>query len=185
MKRLPIAAAVLCLLPAAAGAATWNVDHTRSRLGFTVQWSGEAFNAIFKSWTADITFDPADLPHSRAVVSIDLASEASDSPDNDDGLKGPQGFATGQFPAAKFETTGFTAKGGGAYEAAGRLTLHGMTKPIALPFNLTITGATAHMTAKAVVSRLDFGLGSGEWASEKVIAHAVTITVDLTATKAR
>jgi polyisoprenoid-binding protein YceI len=178
-------AAALGLALSPANATSWNVDHGKSRLGFTVQWSGEAFNAAFKSWKADIAFDPSDLAHSRASVTIDLGSEASDSPDNDDGLKGPQGFATGQFPTAQFETTGFGAKGGNSYVATGRLTLHGVTRSVTLPFDLTIAGDKAHMTGKAVVSRLDFGLGGGEWASDTVIAHAVTITVDLTATKAR
>ena len=58
-----------------------------------------------------------------------------------------------------------------------------MTKQISLPFTLTIAGNAAHMTGKAVVLRTDFGLGQGEWASPATIAHEVTITVDLTATK--
>jgi len=183
MKLRALCAAALCLTISPAAASTWAVDHGRSRLGFTVQWSGETFSAFFKSWKADIAFDPADLAHSKAVVTIDLTSEVSDSPDNDDGLKGPEGFATSQFPTAKFETNGFTAKGGNVYVAMGRLTLHGVTKAVTLPFNLTISGDNAHMSGRTVVSRLDFGLGAGEWSSEKVIAHAVTITVDLTATK--
>jgi polyisoprenoid-binding protein YceI len=185
MKRLLSAAAALHLLaaPAIAAPAKWTVDPAKSRLGFTVQWSGQAFNATFKSWKADIAFDPADLGRSKVVVTIDLASEDSGSDENDDGVKGAEGFATDKFPAARFETTGFTAKGGTSYVATGRLTLHGMTKPITLPFTLAIAGNSAHMTGKAMVSRIDFGLGQGEWAGEAPIAHAVTITADLTATK--
>jgi hypothetical protein len=60
-----------------------------------------------------------------------------------------------------------------------------MTKIITLPFTLTFAGNTAHMVGKAVVSRIDFGIGtSGEWAGETPVAHTVSITVDLTATKA-
>ncbi|HEY4942523.1 MAG TPA: YceI family protein [Rhizomicrobium sp.] len=184
MKRLCATAAALLLFAAPAAAATWKVDHAKSRLGFTVQWSGEALVATFKSWKADISFDPADLAHAKAVVTIDLASETSGSPDNDDGLQGSEGFATGQFPTAKFETTSFTAKGPNAYVATGRLALHGVTRAVTLPFTLTITGNTAHMTGKVVVLRTDFGLGTGEWAAPTPVTHEVTITVDLTATKA-
>jgi len=175
--------AFACLMITPAAAAQWKVDHAKSRLGFTVQWSGEAFVATFKSWRADISFDAADLAHAKATVTIDLSSELSDLPDNDEGLKGPEGFAISQFPAARFETTGFTAKGSG-YVAAGRLTIRGVSRPITLPFALTITGDTAHMTGRAVVIRTDFGLGHGERASPSTIAHEVAITVDLTATKA-
>ena len=184
MRKLFAAAAVLLLFASPAAAATWTVDHGKSRLGFAVQWSGETFAATFKSWQANIAFDPADLAHARAVVTIDLSSETSDSVDNDDGLKGPEGFSIGQFPSAKFETSGFTSKGGKAYVATGRLTLHGATRPVTLPFTLTINGGTAHMTGKAVVLRTDFGLGQGEWSGPTPVAHEVTITVDLTATKA-
>ena len=184
MRRLFLASVASLLLAGPAAAATWNVDYAKSRLGFTVQWSGEAFVATFKSWKADISFDPADLAHARAAVTIDLESETSGSSDNDDGLQGPEGFSTGRFPTAKFETMGFTAKGGNAYVATGRLTLHGVTRPVTLPFTLTIAGNVAHMTGKVSVLRTDFGLGTGEWAAPTPIAHEVTITVDLTATKA-
>lgn len=183
MKRLLAAAAFILFLPVTAKAATWNVDHAKSRLGFSVQWSGEAFVATFKTWKADIVFDAADLAHAKAVVTIDLASETSGSPDNDDGVQGPEGFSTGQFPTATFETIGITSRGGNAYVATGRLMLHGAARAVTLPFTLTITGKTAHMTGKAVVSRTDFGLGTGEWAGPTPVAHEVTITVDLTATK--
>ncbi|MEI9888328.1 MAG: YceI family protein [Rhizomicrobium sp.] len=184
MRTLLAACAALLLAATPAAAAKWNVDHGKSRLGFSVVWSGEALNAIFKTWKADIAFDPADLAHAHAVVTIDLGSEDSGSPDNDDGLKGAEGFSMQQFPAATFETTGFTAKGGNAYVATGRLSLHGIVKPVTLPFTLTLTGNTAHVVGKVTVSRLDFGLGTGEWAGETPVAHGVTITVDLTATKA-
>lgn len=182
-----IAAALLALLAVAApatAATRWTVDHGKSRLGFTVLWSGQAFDATFKSWTADIVFDAADLAHSHAIVNVDLGSEISDTPDDDDGLKGAEGFSITQFPTAHFETTGFAAKGGNQYVATGRLSLHGVTRTIALPFSLAISGRTAHMTGKIVVLRTDFGLGRGDWAGETPIAHAVTITIDLTATKA-
>jgi polyisoprenoid-binding protein YceI len=185
MTRAIAALFALLLMAMPAAAAEWTVDRAKSRLGFTVQWSGQPLVATFKSWTAKISFDPANLATARASVSIALDSEDSGSPDNDDGLKGAEGFSVTQFPSATFETTSFKATGGNGYVASGRLNLHGLTRPLTLPFTLTIVGNTAHMVGKAVVSRINFGLGaSGEWAGETPIAHAVTINVDLTATKA-
>jgi len=185
MRSLAICVALACTALTPALGAQWNVDHTKSRLGFSVLWSGQRFDATFKSWKADIQFDPADLAHSHANVTIDLDSEMSAEPDNDDGLKGAEGFATSQFPTARFETTGFTAEGGNNYLATGRLSLHGVNKTVALPFVLTLAGNSAHVTGKAVVLRTDFGLGKGEWASAATIGHEVAINVDLTATKSR
>ena len=182
-RNLIAAVAVFCTSPA--GAAHWNVEATKSRVGFTVQWSGELFVATFKSWKADIDFDPADLAHSKVTATIDLSSESSDTPDNDDGLKGPQGFSVAQFPTARFETSSFKHASGDNYVATGTLSLHGATRPVTLPFTLTIAGDKAHMAGRAQVLRTDFGLGQGEWAEPTPIAHEVTINVDLTATKAR
>jgi polyisoprenoid-binding protein YceI len=183
MKLSSVIALIVALTATPACAAHWTVDAARSRLGFTVQWSNEPFSATFKSWKADIAFDPADLAHSHVVATIDLASEASDTPDNDDGLKGPGGFSVSQFPTARFETTGFVHKSGEAYIATGTLSLHGVSRPLTLPFTLRIAGQTAHMTGKTTVLRNDFGLGQGEWAAATPIAHDVAITIDLTATK--
>ncbi len=183
MNRFFASVAVLFLLIAPATAATWTVDHAKSRLGFSVQWSGETFAATFRSWKADIAFDPADLAHAKVVATIDLASETSDSPDNDDGLKGPQGFATGQFPAAKFETTGFTSKGGNAYVATGRLTLHGITRPVTLPFTLTIAGNSATMKGTATVDRLVYEIGTDSDATGTFVGKDIGISVELVATK--
>ncbi|HEX2593801.1 MAG TPA: YceI family protein [Rhizomicrobium sp.] len=185
MKRASLIAAVLLCVAATANAAPakWTADHAKSKVGFSVQWSGEAFNATFKSWNADIHFDPNDLAHSKVSVSIDLASEFSDFDENDQGLKGTQGFETAKFPTAKFEATKFTHGQGNAYVATGTLTLHGVTRPVTLPFTLDIKGNTAHVVGKTSLLRPDFALARGEFAGETPIAHAVTATIDLTATR--
>ena len=176
-----LAAAFLAIHPALA--AHWTVDYSKSRLGFTVQWSNEPFSAEFKRWNADIDFDPGDLAHAHVAVMIDLASETSDETDFDSGLKGAQGFATSQFPPARFVTGNFVRKGANAYVAQGTLTLHGISRAITLPFSLSLAGRTAHMSGTAHVLRTDFALGQGEWAAPDPVSRGVAITVDLTATQ--
>jgi len=173
----------LLLTTCPAHATRWNVDYAKSRLGFTVQWSNEPFSATFKRWNADIDFDPADLAHAHASVTVDLASETSDESDFDSGLKGAQGFQTSQFPTAHFVTTSFARKSPNTYEARGTLNIRGITRDITLPFVLAIDGRTAHVTGTAHVQRTDFGLGQGEWAAPDPVAHDVAITVDLFATQ--
>lgn len=164
-------------------AAHWTVDYAKSKLGFSVQWSSEPFAANFKSWKADIDFDPADLAHARADVTIALGSETSDEPDFDEGLKGALGFQVAQFPSAHFVTTGFAHQSGDRYIATGKLSLHGMTKDVTLPFSLTLEGGHAHMKGTAQVIRTDYGVGEGEWAAPTPVAHEVTVTIDITATR--
>ena len=183
MKRTLAVAAVLALTVTPASAAHWTVDAAKSRLGFSVNWSNEPFVGQFHSWKADIDFDPADLAHSHVVAIIDLASEASDSPDNDDGLKGATGFAVDKFPTARFETTGFKRLNDGSYTADAKLTIRGVRQLVRLPFKLAFDGNRVHMTGKAVLDRTSFGVGQGEWAAPAPVAHAVTVTVDITATR--
>ena len=182
MKRW-IALAALVSLTGPACAAHWTVDAAKSKLGFSVMWGGEPLNGVFEHWKANIDFDTLDLDHSHAVVIIETGSEVTDYSEGDDGLKGALGFAVDRFPAARFETTGFRYLPGGMYAADGKLTIRGVSRPATLPFKLDIQGNRARVTGKLTVIRTDFGVGQGEWASERPVAHEVTVTVDLTATK--
>ena len=173
------------LLATPAPAATWTEDHANSRLGFSVLWDREPFAGEFKTWQAEIKFDPADLSQASAKITVDLASEHSAEPDFDDGLKGVLGFQVSKFPQARFVTTRISSRGGDAYTAEGTLTLRGITKPVSLPFTLTFAGNGAHMVGKAVVLRTDFGIGRGPWESSAPVDHSVTVTVDLHATHAK
>jgi polyisoprenoid-binding protein YceI len=185
MRKFAVALAALALTatPALAAPPHWTVDAAKSKLGFSVVWTGEAFNATFKSWKADIAFDPADLAHSRAVVTIAIASESSGFDENDEGLKGLKGFEVSRFPTATFRTTKITHGQGNNYVADGTLTIRGLTKPVTLPFALAIAGKTAHVVGKASLMRGDFGLARDEYAGDTPIARAVTVNIDLTATK--
>jgi polyisoprenoid-binding protein YceI len=184
MKFIPALAATAAILAATpVFAASWNVDTAKSKLGFTVLWSNEPFSASFRKWKADVAFDPADLAHAHADVTVDLASEASDETDFDEGLKGALGFQVSQFPAAHFVTTGFTHKSGNDYVATGKLSLKGVTRDVTLPFTLTIQGNQAHMKGTATVVRTDYGVGQGMWTAPSPVAHEVTVTIDLFATK--
>jgi polyisoprenoid-binding protein YceI len=180
---IAMAATVAMLAAQPVCAANWSVDYAKSKLGFTAIWSKEPFSAAFKTWKADITFDPADLAHAHADVTVQLASEASDEADFDDGLKGALGFQVSQFPAAHFVTTGFTHKSGNDYVATGHLSLKAATKDVTLPFTLTIQGNQAHMKGSAVVLRTDYGVGQGIWQAPSPVAHEVTVTIDIVATK--
>jgi len=174
---------LLALIASPAGAAHWTVNYARSKLGFTAQWSGEAFSGEFRRWTADIDFDPNDLAHAHVSVAIDLASEASGEPDFDGGLKGAEGFETSRFPTARFVANAFAARSANNYLAAGTLTIRGVTRNLALPFSLSITGNAAHATGTAHILRTDFGVGQGEWAAPTPVSHDVIVSIDLTATK--
>jgi polyisoprenoid-binding protein YceI len=183
-------AATLILAFAAPGvqAAQWRMEPAKSSLGFVLTWDKEPFKAEFKRWSADIDFDPADLTHAKATVLIDIASLVSEDPENDKYRNGPNGLDAVHFAQARFVTKSFRATTPGHYEAIADLSIRGITKEVRLPFTLAIAGNTAHMTGELTFSRIDFSVGTGatfgiDWSSERTVAHAVKVVIDLTATK--
>jgi len=181
MKRSALTIAAILLAATPAHAAHWTVDSAHSKLGFTVMWAKQPFSATFKKWTAIIDLDPANLSASKADVMIDIASMASGDPETDASIMGGIGFASDKFPTARFVTTRFTRRSGNAYVAQGNLTLKGVTRPMTLPFTLTIDGKKAHMAGSAVVMRNQFNVGSGEWSGQKIVARNVKVNIDIAA----
>lgn len=171
--------------PAAKGAvAKWNVDKAASKLGFKSSFSGTAFEGSFKTWTADIAFDPKNLAASKAVVTVDVGSAATGDSSRDESMPTDDWFAASKFPKATFTTTSIKDMGGGKYQAAANLTMRGATKPVVLNFTLAITGDTAKMNGTATVDRSKFGVGQGQWAGADTVPFPVTVVVNITAKKA-
>ncbi|MBE7247579.1 MAG: YceI family protein, partial [Actinomycetospora chiangmaiensis] len=155
-----IAAALLAATPLVpATAATWTVDPARSTITFTGSQTGQTFSGRFKSFTAQIDFDPASPAAGHALVTVDTGSAVTGDPQKDEALPGADWFDTSGFPKATFEATGFKALGGDKYEAEGILTIRDVKKPLTLPFTLTTSGDTAHAVGEVQLSRSDFGVG--------------------------
>ena len=187
-----IAAGFLLLLSPALALAqtapTWVVDPAASRLGFSSRFNDEPFSGAFQRWTAAIRFDPAHLDRSSVVATIDLASARTGSPDRDQSLPTSDWFDTGRTPNAVFRATRIRTTGPGRYAADGVLTLRGVSRPLTLPFSLSITGQgarqVARMTATVAINRSVFGVGQGQWASGEVVPTTVQVTISLTARRA-
>jgi polyisoprenoid-binding protein YceI len=143
-----------------------------------------AFEGGFAKWDAQINFDPKSLATSKAVVSIDLASVASGDADRDETLPSADWFNVARFPKAVFTTTAITDAGGGKYNAAGTLSLRGVTKPVVLPFTLTITGDTAKMSGQVVLNRSQFGVGQGQFTAPDAVPFEVAVPVTVVARRA-
>jgi polyisoprenoid-binding protein YceI len=183
MKRLILLAAMLSLAATPTFAARWTPDMAKSKLGFSLPWGKEPYVASFKSWNATIDFDAADLARAHVAATIALASVTSGDDDTDDSLRGEEGFGTGQFPTAKFETKSFQHLSGNKYSADGTLTIRGKARPVRMPFILDINGGTAHMVGQVQTRWADYGLGQGMGAQMPDIGPLVTIRIDLTARK--
>ncbi|MFY2763045.1 YceI family protein [Arenimonas sp. MALMAid1274] len=172
-------AATLALLLASASVSA--ADYTAregSTLGFSGAYQGEAFTGRFEKFTPSIRFDPADLAGSRFDVRIDLASARTSNADYDPELAGASFFDTGRTPEARYIATRFRALGGNRYVAEGSLTLRGASHPVPLTFTWT-PGASPVLAGEATVRRLQFKVGTGEWADVELIPDAIKVSTRL------
>ncbi|NJO67791.1 MAG: YceI family protein [Rhodospirillales bacterium] len=169
---------------AAAQAPAWTIDAPQSRLSFTGTQAGSPFEGAFKTFEANVNFDPQDLEASRVVVQIDVASMDTGSSERDQTALDREWFAVEEFPQARFESTGFRALGGQAYEVNANLTIRDVTRPVTLPFTLALTGDEARAKGELSIDRTDYGVGQGQWASGNMVGREVRIGFDLLARRA-
>jgi polyisoprenoid-binding protein YceI len=171
--------ALTALLSGAAGAASYTADPAASRLDFVGVQAGAEFKGTFQKFTAAIDFAPDALATAHFDVLIDLNSSDTKDKDRDKTMRGADVFDVARFPTAHYVARSFTKTAAG-YTAQGALTLHGVTKDVPINFQFLPTGAGATLTGTAVLKRLDFGVGQGDWKSTEWIADAVKVSFSLT-----
>ena len=172
-KAFAIAALLLgAALPAFAA------DYTQaagSSLTFAGNYQGEVFTGRFPGFSTKLSFDPAQLANSKLDVTIPLATATTGNSDYDGEMRGAAFFNSAKFAQARYTATKFRSLGGNKYAADGTLSLHGASKPVTLTFTWT-PGAKPVLAGKATVKRLDFGVGSGEWADTDTIPNEIAVS---------
>lgn len=164
MLRVLILLFVLALPPCtsalAASPPNWKVLPEDSEIRFSGSGSeiGDFFG-IFHKWTAEIAFSPDNLAESSVTVHIDTGSAAIGDKTYDAALRGGGWLDVANFPEAVFSATQFEAGENNHYIARGTLTLHGITRPMILPFELKIDGGNAFMTGTTDLQRSEYGIG--------------------------
>lgn len=176
----PLAALLTLVAPQAARAADWALAAEGSTLSFASSYDGEAFTGRFKRFEPTISVDPANPAATRIVVEIDLASADTGNEERDGTLATPDFFWTEKFPRARF-ATGACRAGAAAGEIDCEATLTLRDRSLALPFKFRFatTPAGATLKAKAVVDRIAFDVGGGDWADTDLIPKDVEVGVDL------
>lgn len=177
LHRLAATAWLALALPATTLAADYTVQ-PGSTLGFTGSFQGAAFTGQFTQWTAAIRYDPAALATARFDVTVQLASVAVKDKDQQAALPGADFFNVAKFPTARFVTTGFRQVGDKVV-ADGNLTLRGTARPASLAVTFTPRGKQATLDVATTLKRLDFGVGSGDFADTSVIGADVKVQAHL------
>jgi polyisoprenoid-binding protein YceI len=175
--------------PATAAAAVgrhYTLDPAKSSLQFTFLQAGAANTGRFPRYSVTLDFPGADPAGGRLEVTVEVAALDTGDKDRDDTLKSEELFATAKFPQAHFSASQIVKTAGG-YEAAGKLTIRGVTHDARVSFTFRETsegGVTAgYMAGKTVVRRLDYGVGQGEWKATDQAGNEVTVSFALRLTR--
>jgi polyisoprenoid-binding protein YceI len=150
----------------ASEAADYTIDPTHSHVLFTIDHLGFAkIVGLFSDFSGNISFDANNVPASKLNVTIKTDSLQTQFAPRDKDLKGADWFNVTEFPEMTFVGTEFVKKDDHTGTVNGKLTLHGMTKPVTLNVVVNKVGQnpldkidSAGFSARGTFKRSDFGM---------------------------
>ena len=174
-----------------AGVDIWKIDAAHSSSQFSV--THLMFSTVrgqFDSMSGTLEYDGKSIESIKADVAIDAASITTHNDKRDGHLKSPDFFDAAQFPTLTFKSKKVVPGAGGAFQLIGDLTMHGVTKEVALDVTAPskiIKGLRGESrvaaSATAKINRQDFGV---KWNANLddggvVVSDTVAITLDIEA----
>ncbi len=169
----------------AKAAPVWTVDKAASRLTFRATMNGQPFDGVFRTWDAQIAFDPHNLATSRATLTVDTTSALTGQPIKDAALPNSEWLSTTAFPQATLVTRAITQLGPGRYQATADVHIRGVAWRTTVPFTVTISHDEGRMQATLTLDRRTFGIGEGPFRSPAPVDPQVQVSLRLTAKKTR
>ena len=149
------------------------IDTNHSTIGFSVSIMNglSRVNGKFTDFTVTLTNDDKDITKSSVSVVIKAASINTGIPARDADLRSAAFFEVEKYPEITFQSKRIEKKGKQLF-ALGTFTMHGVSKEITLPFQITGVNKDAASkkmnlgySARIVLNRRDFGIN---WTHPKV-----------------
>jgi polyisoprenoid-binding protein YceI len=163
---LPVTLALALGLAAAASAATYEVDKAHTSVAFRIRHLFTSVNGRFESFDGKIDYDEKAPAETKVQGAIDAASINTGVTKRDDHLRSPDFFDVAKYPKITFESEAVTDVDaeGKTGKMRGKLTMHGVTRPVVLDVTFLGKGKDpqgkerAGFHAETKVNRKDFGL---------------------------
>ena len=164
-------------------AGTWAIDPAHSEVSFTVRHlMVSKVRGTFTGFTGSITVAD-DALASSVEATIDMASIDTRDAGRDAHLRSPDFFETDTYPTMTYRSVSVRPHGDD-FVVEGELTLHGITRPVALDLELNGVsadpwgGTRAGFSAETEINRKDFGVditmpldGGGVVVGDKIKVH--------------
>lgn len=174
--------AIATLLTGLAQAADYSIDKSHTRIGFSISHlSISSVDGNFKNFQGNISWDDKNIGNSSMNVTIDGSSINTDDEKRDEHLRSPDFFEVAKYNTIQFQSNKIVAKGGNRYVVMGQLSLHGVTKPVQIPF--TMAGPVVNPYKQTVrafkgsftINRKDYQIGNSF--PNAIVGDAVTINI--------
>jgi polyisoprenoid-binding protein YceI len=175
----------------AQNATAWTIDASHSAVNFRIRHFFTPVPGVFERWGGTINFDANNLAASSIDIAIEVASVNTKNTRRDEHLRNPDFFEAEKYPNMTFKSSSIRRTGENAFVAVGQLTIKETTQTIELPFeflgsmphpwreNTEVAGFKANYS----LSRLAFGVGSGDFVQTTVVGDQVDIEIFLEVTR--
>ncbi len=159
--RLTLTALVLVMLtgsaPARAESLRFRIQPEASEITFRATSRLMNAEGHFGRFSGDVVADPAGLTGARISLTIDAASLETGIEMRDKHLRSADFFDIERFPTIAFQSVRVESAGRRA-TVMGRLTLHGVTREIAVPVDVQITETALVASGEFIVNRGEYAM---------------------------
>jgi polyisoprenoid-binding protein YceI len=126
--------------------------------GYSITFSGSDADGIFKDFKGTLAFDEQNPAAGQFDVVIDVASINTGNGLQNKHAKSDEWFDAAKYPQIHFVSQSFTKTAAG-YQVTGTLDMHGVKKPVTLPFTFAKTAKGGTFAGSFTVNRNDFKIG--------------------------
>ncbi len=124
---------------------------------YSIKFSGKNAEGTFNGLSGTISFDEKELTKSKMDVVVKANTIKTGNDTKDKHARGDSWFDVEKYPDIRFISYSFEKVGVG-YLVKGKLTLHGTTKDVAIPFTFKKDGNNGLFEGKFVVNRNEYGI---------------------------
>ncbi len=184
-KIIPLFLALFLVSTSLFAQTTWKVDNPHAKVTFsTVHNTISDIEGLFNSFDATITASEEDFSDAVFKLTIDAASIDTEVDARDDHLRSADFFHVEKYPTITFKSTSIEETGEeNRYKLTGKLTMHGVTKPVTMDMwyrgtieNPQNGAVTAGIQITGTLSRSAFDIGTKF--PEFLISDEVVIKAD-------
>lgn len=192
MKKIVMLSAVVSAMlvfagPVLAETNAWVIDKVHSNIYFDIRHTYATVRGQFDEFSGTVRFNPENKLAGAVNFTVDVASINTYIDERDKHLRSADFFDAEKFPHMTFKSSRVRQVEENRYMLEGELTIKGVSKPVSIPFTylglrdnpLEKGKMVAGFEAEFSLNRLDYNVGSGQFAKMGVVGETVRVLVTL------